>query len=141
MPEGCAVNLLRQIIRRLPPYTLGNEARCCVADTVAVTGARGPTALHATHAQSGMMSTMKTVKEASDADLEHQLIDHCLSKDVRTALADSLIVRNVGPTPEASETLTWGKAPIDSLDFMKPERVVVRERAGWVRPWRRVIAK
>ena len=56
-------------------------------------------------------------------------------------LADSPIHRNLNPTPEATETLTWGKAQIHSLDFMKPEMVVVRERAGWVRQWHRMIAK
>lgn len=94
--------------------------------------------------QVGMMNTMSIVKGSKNADLAHQLIDFWLSKDVQTALAnelaDSPINREAKPTPEAAEALTWGKAQIDSLVFMKPESVV-RERAGWVTHWNRMIAK
>ena len=55
-------------------------------------------------------------------------------------LADSPVNRNVKPTAEAAEALTWGKAQIDSLVFMKPD-MVARERAGWVTAWNRMIAK
>jgi putative spermidine/putrescine transport system substrate-binding protein len=94
--------------------------------------------------QVGMMNTMSIVKGSKNADLAHQLIDFWLGKDVQTALAnelaDSPINRNAQPRPEAAEALTWGKAQIDSLVFMKPE-MVVRERAGWVTQWNRMIAK
>ncbi|MFY9511653.1 MAG: ABC transporter substrate-binding protein [Rubrivivax sp.] len=94
--------------------------------------------------QVGMMNTMSIVKGSKNADLAHQLIDFWLSKDVQTALAndlaDSPINRNVKPKTEAVESLTWGKAQIDSLVFMKPD-MVARERAGWVTAWNRMIAR
>jgi putative spermidine/putrescine transport system substrate-binding protein len=94
--------------------------------------------------QIGMMNTMSIVKGSKNADLALKLIDFWLSRDVQTALAnelaDSPINRNVKPKPEAAEALTWGKAQIDSLVFMKPE-MVARERAGWVTQWNRMIAK
>jgi len=94
--------------------------------------------------QVGMMNVMGIVKGSKNADLAHQLIDFWLSKDVQTALAndlaDSPINRNTKPNPEAADALTWGKAQIDSLVFMKPE-MVARERAGWVTQWNRMIAK
>lgn len=94
--------------------------------------------------QVGMMNTMSIVKGTKNADLAHQLIDFWLGKDVQTALAnelaDSPINRNVKPKPEAAEALTWGQLQIDSLVFMKPE-MVVRERAGWVTQWNRMIAR
>ena len=93
--------------------------------------------------QVGMMNTMSIVKGTKNADLAHQLIDFWLSREVQEALAnelaDSPINRTVKPKPEAAEALTWGKAQIDSLVFMKPE-MVVRERAGWVTLWNRMIA-
>ena len=93
--------------------------------------------------QLGMMNVLAIPKGAKNADLAHQLIDFWLSKDVQTALAndlvDSPINRNVKPTPEAAEALTFGPAQINSLVFMKPE-MVVRERAGWVTQWNRMIA-
>jgi len=94
--------------------------------------------------QVGMMNTMSIVKGSKNADLAHQLIDFWLSRDVQTALAndlaDSPINRNAKLKPEAAEALTWGKAQIDSLVFMKPE-MVARERGGWVTAWNRMIAK
>lgn len=94
--------------------------------------------------QVGMMNTMSIVKGSKNADLAHQLIDFWLGKDVQTALAndlaDSPVNRNVKPTAEAADALTWGKAQIDSLVFMKPD-MVARERAGWVTQWNRMIAK
>jgi putative spermidine/putrescine transport system substrate-binding protein len=94
--------------------------------------------------QVGMMNTMSIVKGSRNADLAHQLIDFWLSRDVQTALAndlaDSPVNRNVKPTAEAADALTWGKAQIDSLVFMKPD-MVARERAGWVTQWNRMIAK
>jgi len=94
--------------------------------------------------QVGMMNVMGIVKGSKNADLALKLIDFWLSKEVQTALAndlaDSPINRNVRPRPEAAEGLTWGKAQIDSLVFMKPE-MVARERGGWVTQWNRMIAK
>jgi len=94
--------------------------------------------------QVGMMNTMSIVKGSKNAELAHQFIDFWLGKDVQTALAndlaDSPINRNVKPTAEAADALTWGKAQIDSLVFMKPD-MVARERAGWVTQWNRMIAK
>ncbi len=82
-------------------------------------------------------------KGSKNADLAHQLIDFWLSREVQTALAndlvDSPINRNARPKPEAADALTYGKTQIDSLVFMKPE-MVVRERAGWVTQWNRMIA-
>ena len=93
--------------------------------------------------QVGMMNTMSIVKGSKNADLAHQLIDFWLSREVQEALAnelaDSPVNRTVKIKPEAVEGLTWGKAQIDSLVFMKPE-MVVRERAGWVTQWNRMIA-
>jgi putative spermidine/putrescine transport system substrate-binding protein len=94
--------------------------------------------------QVGMMNTISIVKGSRNADLAHQLLDFWLSKDVQTALAndlaDSPVNRNARPKPEAAEALTWGQAQIDSLVFMKPE-MVVRERAGWITAWNRMVAK
>jgi putative spermidine/putrescine transport system substrate-binding protein len=94
--------------------------------------------------QVGMMNTMSIVRGSKNADLAHQLIDFWLSKDVQQALAndlaDSPVNRTVRITPEAAESLTWGKAQIDSLVFMKPA-AVVRDRADWVTQWNRMIAK
>ena len=93
--------------------------------------------------QAGMMNTISIVRGSKNADLAHQLIDFWLSKDVQLALAndlaDSPVNREVKPRPEAAEALTWGKAQIDSLVFMKPE-AVLRDRAGWVAQWNRMIA-
>jgi len=93
--------------------------------------------------QVGMMNTMSIVKGSRNADLAHQLIDFWLSREVQEALAnelaDSPVNRNARIRPEAADALTWGKAQIDSLVFMKPE-TVVRERAGWVTQWNRMIA-
>ena len=93
--------------------------------------------------QVGMMNTMSIVKGTKNADLAHQLIDFWLSREVQEALAnelaDSPVNRSVRIKPEAADGLTWGKAQIDSLVFMKPE-AVVRERAGWVTQWNRMIA-
>lgn len=93
--------------------------------------------------QVGMMNVLAMPKGSKNADLVHQLIDFWLSREVQTALAndlvDSPINRNVKPTPEAAEGLTIGAQQINSLVLMKPE-MVVRERAGWVTQWNRVIA-
>ncbi len=93
--------------------------------------------------QVGMMNTMSIVKGSKNADLAHQLIDFWLSKEVQLALAndlaDSPVNREIKPKPDAAEALTWGKAQIDSLVFMKPE-AVLRDRAGWVTQWNRMIA-
>ena len=93
--------------------------------------------------QVGMMNTMSIVKGTKNADLAHQLIDFWLSREVQQALAnelaDSPVNRGVKINPDAADALTWGKAQIDSLVFMKPE-MVVRERAGWVTMWNRMIA-
>ena len=93
--------------------------------------------------QLGVMNVLAIPKGSKNADLAHQLIDFWLGKDVQTALAsdlvDSPINRNAKPKPEAAESLTFGKQQIDSLVFMKPE-MVVRERAGWVTQWNRMIA-
>ncbi len=93
--------------------------------------------------QLGVMNVLAIPKGSKNADLAHQLIDFWLSKEVQTALAndlvDSPIVRHARPTPEAAEALTYGQAQIDSLVFMKPE-LVLRERAGWVTQWNRMIA-
>ena len=93
--------------------------------------------------QVGMLNTISIVKGSKNADLAHQLIDFWLSKDVQLALAndlaDSPVNRDIKPKPEAAEALTWGKAQIDSLVFMKPE-AVLRDRASWVAQWNRVIA-
>jgi len=93
--------------------------------------------------QVGMMNTMSIVKGTKNADLAHQLIDFWLSREVQEALAnelaDSPVNRTVKIKPEAADALTWGKAQIDSLVFMKPE-MVVRERAAWVTMWNRMIA-
>jgi putative spermidine/putrescine transport system substrate-binding protein len=94
--------------------------------------------------QVGMMNTMSIVRGSKNADLAHQLIDFWLSKDVQQALAndlaDSPVNRTVRVSPEAAESLTWGKAQIDSLVFMKPASVV-RDRADWVTQWNRMIGK
>ncbi len=94
--------------------------------------------------QVGMMNTMSIVKGSKNADLAHQLIDFWLSREVQQALAnelaDSPINRSVKINPDAAEGLTWGKAQIDSLVFMKPE-MLVRERGNWVTQWNRMIAK
>ena len=94
--------------------------------------------------QVGMMNTMSIVKGSKNTDLAHELIDFWLSKDVQTALAnemaDSPINRNVKPNPEVQEALTWGKSQIENLVFMKPD-MVLRERAGWVTQWNRMVAK
>ena len=55
-------------------------------------------------------------------------------------MADSPINRNVKPNPEVQEALTWGKSQIENLVFMKPD-MVLRERAGWVTQWNRMVAK
>lgn len=93
--------------------------------------------------QIGMMNTMSIVKGSKNADLAHQLIDFWLSREVQealaNALADSPVNRTVKVKPEAADALTWGKAQIDSLVFMKPE-TVVRERGSWVTQWNRMIA-
>lgn len=93
--------------------------------------------------QLGVMNVLAIPKGAKNPELAHQLIDFWLSRDVQTALAndlvDSPINRNAKPTAEAAEALTFGAAQIDSLVFMKPE-MVVRERAGWVTQWNRMIA-
>ena len=93
--------------------------------------------------QLGMMNVLAIPKGSKNADLAQQLIDFWLSKDVQTALAndlvDSPINRNAKPTAEAAEALTYGATQINSLVFMKPE-LVVRERAGWVTQWNRMIA-
>ena len=93
--------------------------------------------------QLGMMNVLAIPKGAKNPELAQQLIDFWLSKDVQTALAndlvDSPINRSSKPTPEATEALTFGPAQINSLVFMKPE-MVVRERAGWVTQWNRMIA-
>ena len=93
--------------------------------------------------QLGVMNVLAIPKGAKNADLAHQLIDFWLSKEVQTALAndlvDSPINRNAKPNAEAAEALTFGAAQINSLVFMKPE-MVVRERAGWVTQWNRMIA-
>lgn len=93
--------------------------------------------------QLGVMNVLAIPKGAKNADLAQQLIDFWLSKDVQTALAndqvDSPINRNAKPKAEALEGLTFGPEQINSLVFMKPE-MVVRERAGWVNQWNRLIA-
>ncbi len=93
--------------------------------------------------QVGMMNTISIVKGSKNADLAHQLIDFWLSKDVQLALAndlaDSPVNRDIKPKPEAADSLTWGKAQIDSLVFMKPE-AVLRDRATWVAQWNRTMA-
>ncbi len=94
--------------------------------------------------QVGMMNTISIVKGSKNADLAHQLIDFWLSREVQQALAnelaDSPINRSVKINSDAAEGLTWGKAQIDSLVFMKPE-MLVRERGNWVTQWNRMIAK
>lgn len=93
--------------------------------------------------QVGMLNTLAVVKGSRNADLALQLIDFWLSKDVQTALAndlvDSPVNRSAQPTPEAAASLTWGKEQINSLVFIKPE-LIVRERAGWLAAWNRVLA-
>lgn len=93
--------------------------------------------------QLGVMNVLAIPKGAKNADLAQQLMDFWLSKDVQTALAndqvDSPINRSAKPKPEALEGLTFGAEQINSLVFMKPE-MVVRERAGWVAQWNRMIA-
>ncbi len=93
--------------------------------------------------QVGMLNTLSIVKGSKNADLAHQLIDFWLSKEVQTSLAndsvDSPVNRNVRPTPQAAESLTWGPEQIGSLVFIKPE-LVVRERAGWLAAWNRMLA-
>lgn len=93
--------------------------------------------------QVGMMNVLAIPKGTKNAELAQQLIDFWLSREVQTALAndlvDSPINRNVKPTPEAAEALTVGTAQINSLVFMRPD-MVVRERAGWVTQWNRMIA-
>ncbi|MEN9627679.1 MAG: hypothetical protein RJA10_906 [Pseudomonadota bacterium] len=93
--------------------------------------------------QLGVMNVLAIPKGTKNADLAQQLIDFWLSKDVQTALAndqvDSPINRNAKPKAEALEGLTFGAEQINSLVFMKPE-MVVRERAGWVTQWNKLIA-
>lgn len=93
--------------------------------------------------QVGMLNTLSVVKGSRNADLAHQLIDFWLSAAVQTALAndlvDSPVNRNARPTPEAAASLTWGSEQIGSLVFIKPE-LIVRERAGWLTAWNRVLA-
>jgi putative spermidine/putrescine transport system substrate-binding protein len=93
--------------------------------------------------QLGVMNVLAIPKGARNADLAQQLIDFWLSKDVQTALAndlvDSPINRTARPKAEALEGLTFGPEQINSLVFMKPE-MVVRERAGWVTQWNRMIS-
>jgi putative spermidine/putrescine transport system substrate-binding protein len=93
--------------------------------------------------QLGVMNVLAIPKGAKNAELAQQLIDFWLSKDVQTALAndqvDSPINRNARPRPDALDGLTYGSDQISSLVFMKPE-MVVRERAGWVLQWNRMIA-
>lgn len=93
--------------------------------------------------QLGVMNVLAIPKGAKNADLAQQLIDFWLGKDVQTALAndqvDSPINRNARPKAEALEGLTFGTEQISSLVFMKPD-MVVRERAGWVNQWNRMIS-
>ncbi len=93
--------------------------------------------------QLGVMNVLAIPKGAKNADLAQQLIDFWLRKDVQTALAndqvDSPVNRNAKPNAAALEGLTFGPEQIGSLVFMKPE-LVVRERAGWVAQWNRLIA-
>jgi putative spermidine/putrescine transport system substrate-binding protein len=93
--------------------------------------------------QLGMMNVLAIPKGSKNADLAQQLVDFWLSRPVQTALAndgvDSPINRNVLPKSEALEGLTYGATQINSLVFMKPE-MVVRERAGWVSQWNRMIS-
>jgi putative spermidine/putrescine transport system substrate-binding protein len=93
--------------------------------------------------QVGMMNVLAIPRGAKNAELAHQLLDFWLSREVQTALADdqvdSPINRNARPKPEALDGLTFGPAQINSLVFMKPE-MVLRERAGWVTQWNRMIA-
>jgi putative spermidine/putrescine transport system substrate-binding protein len=93
--------------------------------------------------QVGMMNTMSIIRGSKNSDLAHQLIDFWLSREVQQALAnelaDSPVNRGVKINPDAADALTWGKAQIDSLVFMKPE-VVVRERGGWLTQWNRLMA-
>mgnify|MGYP006347773033 CR=1 FL=1 len=49
------------------------------------------------------------------------------------------IHRGAKPKPEAAAALTVGREQIDSMVFMKPD-MVVRERAGWITQWNRMIA-
>jgi hypothetical protein len=53
--------------------------------------------------------------------------------ELQPALKGRVMLANI------TGALTWGEAQIDSLVFMKPE-MVVRERAGWVTMWNRMIA-
>jgi putative spermidine/putrescine transport system substrate-binding protein len=93
--------------------------------------------------QLGMLNVLAVPKGSRNADLAHQLIDFWLSRDVQTALAndlvDSPIHRGAKPKPEAAAALTVGREQIDSMVFMKPD-MVVRERAGWITQWNRMIA-
>ncbi len=93
--------------------------------------------------QLGVMNVLAIPKGAKNADLAQQLIDFWLSREVQTALAndlvDSPINRHARPKAEALEGLTYGNEQIGSLTFMKPE-LVVRERAGWVTQWNRMVA-
>lgn len=93
--------------------------------------------------QLGVMNVLAIPKGAKNADLAEQLIDFWLSRDVQTALAndlvDSPINRNARPRADALDGLTFGAEQIDSLTFMKPD-MVVRERAGWVNQWNRMIS-
>lgn len=92
--------------------------------------------------QLGVMNVLAIPKGAKNADLAQQLIDFWLSRDVQTALAndlvDSPINRSARPRADALEALTFGPEQINSLVFMKPE-LVVRERAGWVTQWNRMV--
>lgn len=93
--------------------------------------------------QLGVMNVLAIPKGAKNADLAQQLIDFWLRADVQTALAndgvDSPINRNARPKAEALDGLTFGPEQINSLTFMKPE-MVVRERAGWVAQWNRMVS-
>jgi putative spermidine/putrescine transport system substrate-binding protein len=93
--------------------------------------------------QVGMLNTLSVVKGSKQVELAHQLIDFWLSAEVQTALAndlvDSPVNRNARVTPEAAAGLTWGNEQIGSLVFIKPE-LIVRERAGWLTAWNRVLA-
>lgn len=93
--------------------------------------------------QLGVMNVLAIPKGAKNPDLALQLLDFWLSREVQTALAndqvDSPINRSAQPRPEALDGLTYGAAQINSLVFMKPD-MVLRERAGWVAQWNRLVA-
>ena len=93
--------------------------------------------------QVGMLNTLSVVKGSRNSELAHQLIDFWLSAPVQTALANDLVDapvnRNAQPSAEAAASLTWGAEQINSLVFIQPE-LIVRERAGWLTAWNRVLA-